>query len=189
VVITVVSKSIAATALSAALATSAWGYQQPTHQVLTQQAAGQSVLATNASILGLLQCNVTTACSIAYVQGLLGQAAIDEDNGVRAVSHFFDAQNGGAPISTTLALNSPAEVALCTILVIDAGFSGAILRRSQGLSVQRTGLLTGLRRQMQCFKLLRSELARIRCWSQPRLAVGQRRHPISATTRWRNPIY
>jgi len=139
VVITVVSKSIAATALSAALATSAWGYQQPTHQVLTQQAAGQSVLATNASILGLLQCNVTTACSIAYVQGLLGQAAIDEDNGVRAVSHFFDAQNGGAPISTTLALNSPAEVALCTILVIDAGFSGAILCAAGAPSKTLTG--------------------------------------------------
>jgi hypothetical protein len=135
VVITMVRMSAAAIVIGLLIAHSAFGYQQPTHQVLTEEAAGQSVLATKSSILSLLECSATTPCSFGYVQGLLGQAAIDEDDGKRGVAHFFDAQNNGAPVSTTLTLKTPLQLALCNFYVIDAGFVTTNPCAAGGISV------------------------------------------------------
>jgi hypothetical protein len=99
----------------------AWSYKQPTHRAMTQQAAKLSVLGSSPPFLTLLQCSDTAACTELYAQGILGQAAFDEDNGLRSFAHFFDAQNAGAPFSTTLSVLptvpvlSPAQFALCIV--------------------------------------------------------------------------
>ncbi len=113
-------KSGAAAVLSLTFVASALGYQQPAHQAMTVAAAGQSVLSTSSSILPLLQCSSpypdNNACSLAYVQGAMGQAAYDEDDGKRGLAHFFDAQNGGAPGSIALNMFNPLDAQICAYL-------------------------------------------------------------------------
>ncbi len=112
-----VIRSASAIVLGLVIATSALGYQQPAHQWMTISAGQNSVLASNTAILPLLQCSGGTACSLSYVQDLMGQGAFDEDDDKRGLAHFFDAQNGGAPGSTVFDLHSPADAAICLYLL------------------------------------------------------------------------
>ncbi len=114
------AKSIAATLFAILATTCARGYNVETHRAMTMQAEQLSVLGNlDLSILGALQCaNGTKSCAaaVADIQGLLGQAAVDEDNNLRSFNHFFDPQNSqnpGAPLSTTLsAIDSSATAQL-----------------------------------------------------------------------------
>lgn len=105
---------LTAIAIGLWVASTAWSYTQPTHAVITQIVVTSSILGSGSSpLLAGLQCHGTTACTAQDAAGTLGQAAIDEDNGVRALSHFYDAQNDGAALLATLSLTPAAAAAAC----------------------------------------------------------------------------
>jgi hypothetical protein len=111
------SQWLAAVTVGLSIASPVWGYETDTHKLLTQIAAGRSVLGVPSSpVLAALQCSGTAACSPSDV-AKLGQAAIDEDNGLRVLGHFYDAQNpplsGGAPFQMTITFSPYAAAADC----------------------------------------------------------------------------
>jgi len=104
------------------LAGEAHSYTTPAHAAMTQAAADASILQSNLQVLSTLTCtNSGSPCSPNIVwggasqgaPGILGQAAIDEDDDIRSVAHFFDDQHAGAPLSLNLSLSSVAQQNAC----------------------------------------------------------------------------